>query len=184
MTKKKTDFADALHKSEKVVRELGLIIHFTHNLDPFFKGDLDGKRIFIGSHLDSEDKLFNLLHLAGHSIQWNVDKLLRDLGSELYLNPDDELLKKLQTYEWQANCYGLAILHKAGIFDLDSWLSKEYLRDMIYLTYFYKTGKKLRSYNKVARDFPFKRALEETPLPPFTPVAGPRTRNGIVISFE
>lgn len=184
MKKKDTDFADALHKSEIVVRSLGLVIHYTHNLDPFFKGDLDGKRIFIGSHLDKEDKLFNLLHLAGHCIQWNLDKLLRDLGSELYLNPDDELLKKLQTYEWQANCYGIAILHKAGVFNLDKWLSKEYLRDMIYLTYFYKTGKKLRSFTKVAKDFPFKRALEDMPLPAFTATAGSRTRNGIVISFD
>src|SRR5258708_26277348 len=184
MLKKATRFSKALQKSEKVVREMGLIIHYTHNLDPFFKGDLDGKRIFIGNHLDNEDKLFNLLHLAGHSIQWNLDKLLCNLGSELYLNPDDELLKKLQTYEWQANCYGLAILHRAGIFNLNSWLSKEYLRDMIYLTYFYKTGKKLRSLTKVPKDFPFKRALEEMPLPSFTPLAGARTRNGIVISFD
>ncbi len=184
MLKKNTDFKSVLHKSEVVVREMGLVIHFTHNLDPFFKGDLDGKRIFIGSHLDDEDKLFNLLHLAGHCIQWNVDSLLRDLGSELYLNPDDELLKKLQTYEWQANCYGLAILRKADIFNLNSWLTKEYIRDMIYLTHFYKTGKKLRRMTKEARDFPFKRALQETPLPTFTPTAGTRTRNGIVISFD
>jgi hypothetical protein len=184
MLKKNTDFKTALHKSEAVVRELGLVIHFTHNLDPFFKGDLDGKRIFIGSHLDAEDKLFNLLHLAGHCIQWNVDPLLREMGSELYLNPDDELLRKLQAYEWQANCYGLAILHKAGVFNLNKWLTKEYIRDMIYLTHFYKTGKKLKRMSKEARDFPFTRALQEMPLPSFTPKAAPRTRNGIVISID
>ena len=184
MAKIETDFADALQKSETVVGNMGLIITYTHNLDPFFKGDLDGQRIFIGSHLDNEDKLFNLLHLAGHCIQWNVDEFLRTLGSELYLNPSDELLKKLQTYEWQANCYGLAILHKAGIFNLDAWLTKEYIQDMIYLTHFYKTGKKLRAMTKEARDFPFNRKLEEIPLPSFTPVADVRTRNGIVISFD
>ncbi|MEP7144827.1 MAG: hypothetical protein ABI707_18225 [Ferruginibacter sp.] len=90
MFKKKTDFTKALHLCEKIVREMGLVIHFTHNLDPFFKGDLDGKRIFIGNHLGAEEKLFNLLHLAGHSIQWNIDELLRNLGSELYLHPDDK----------------------------------------------------------------------------------------------
>jgi len=33
-----------------------------------------------------------------------MDALLRNLGSELYKTLDDELLKKLTTYEWQANC--------------------------------------------------------------------------------
>src|ERR1700712_5560931 len=119
MAKKQVAFSETLQKCEDIVREMGLVIHYTHNLDPFFKGDLDGKRIFIGDHLPAEEKLFNLVHLAGHSVQWNIDELLRNLGSELYLNPDDKLLKKLQTYEWQANCYGLSILHKAGITDLD-----------------------------------------------------------------
>jgi len=184
MAKIKTTFTEALRKCEAVVMDMGLVIIYTHNLDPFFKGDLDGKRIFIGSHLHDEDKLFNLAHLAGHCIQWNIDELLRNLGSELYLNPSDELLKKLQTYEWQANCYGLAILHKAGIYDLNSWLSKEYIRDMIYLTHFYKTGKKLKKMTKEAKDFPFKRKLEEVKLPLFNPVADTKTRNGIVISFD
>src|ERR1700733_5087783 len=111
MATKKTDFAEVLQKCEAVVKDMGLVINYTHNLDPFFKGDLDGKTIYIGNHLAKEEKLFNLLHLAGHSVQWNIDPLLRTLGSELYRNPGDKLLKKLQTYEWQANCYALAILH-------------------------------------------------------------------------
>ncbi|MEP7110165.1 MAG: hypothetical protein ABI760_19370 [Ferruginibacter sp.] len=184
MSKKKIDFSLTLQKCEKIVKEMGLIIHYTHNLDPFFKGDLDGKRIFIGYHLGVEEKLFNLLHLAGHSIQWNIDDLLRNLGSELYLHPDDKLLKKLQTYEWQANCYGLSILHKAGIFDLDNWLSQKYILDMLYLTHFYKTGKKLKHITSLAKAYPFKRELSIISLPSFVPAAGDRTRNGIVINFD
>jgi len=184
MAMKKTDFADILEKCEKIVREMGLIIHYTHNLDPFFKGDLDGKRIFIGYHLDTEEKLFNLLHLTGHSIQWNINELLRNLGSHLYLHPDDKLLLKLQTYEWQANCYALSILHKAGTFNLDKWLSDKYVLDMLYLTHFYKTGKKLKRITSVAKAYPFKRKLKTMPIPPFTPVACHRTRNGLVISFD
>jgi len=184
MIKKKIDFAKNLHKCEKTVKEMGLVIHYTHNLDPFFKGDLDGKRIFIGDHLHAEEKLFSLVHLAGHSVQWNINELLRNLGSELYLHPDDKLLKKLQTYEWQANCYGLAILHNAGIFNLDKWLSKKYILDMLYLTHFYKTGKKLKRITKLAKAYPFKRKLTVIPIPSFIPAAGERTRNGLVISFN
>lgn len=181
--KNKVDFEKVLHSCEHIIRELGLVIHYTHNLDSFFKGDLDGKRIFIGDNLAAEEKLFNLLHLAGHSVQWNVDDLLRNLGSELYQHPDDKLLKKLQTYEWQANCYALAILHKAETSTLDGWLTKKYIMDMLYLTYFYKTGKKLKRITKTAKAYPFKRKLKSKPIPEFIPEACKRTRNGLVIAF-
>ncbi len=62
MPTKKIDFAEVLQKCEAVVQEMGLVIQYTHNLDPFFKGDLDGKTIYIGSHLSPEEKVFNLLH--------------------------------------------------------------------------------------------------------------------------
>ncbi len=184
MAAKKVSFAVVLHKCEEIVREMGLVIHYTHNLDPFFKGDLDGKTIFIGYHLAAEEKLFNLLHLAGHSIQWNINELLRSLGSELYLNPDDRTLLKLQTYEWQANCYALSILHKAEIFSLDKWLTQKYVLDMMYLTHFYKTGQKLKRITKDAKAYPFNRELESKKIPHFDPRPCKRTRNGLVISFE
>ena len=183
MPTKKTDFADVLQRVEPVVNGLGFIIQYTDNFDPFFKGDLDGKTIFIGKNLSPEEKVFNLLHLAGHSIQWNVDELLRTLGSELYRNPDDELLLRLQSYEWQANCYALSVLHKAGQFNLDKWLTRKYIVDMLYLTHFYKTGEKLKRIMQVARAYPFRRELESKEIPSFTPNASERTRNGIVVSF-
>ena len=184
MAKNEFDFTKGLKKSEKVVKKMGLEIYYTHNLDAFFKGDLDGKRIYIGDHLSAEEKLFNLLHLAGHSVQWNLDELLRNLGSKLYRNPDDKLLKKLQTYEWQANCYALAILHKAKITDLDNWLTKKYVVDMLYLTHFYKTGKKLKRITRIAKAYPFKKALTVMAIPEFTPAASHHTRNGLVIAFD
>lgn len=181
--KKKSSFTKTLHQCEKIVEDMGLVVQYTHSLDPFFKGDLDGKKIFISNHLDVEEKLFNLLHLAGHSIQWNGDELLRNLGSELYQHPDDELLNRLQSYEWQANCYALSILHKAGIFDLDNWLSEKYIIDMLYLTHFYKTGEKLKEVTSVAKAYIFNKELKPLPIPSFTPAPCDKTRNGIVISF-
>jgi hypothetical protein len=182
--KKQVDYKELLNRCERVVKELGLEIHYTHNLDSFYKGDLDGKRIFIGNHLSDDDKLFNLLHLSGHSVQWNVDDFLRNLGSHLFLHPDDKLLKKLQTYEWQANCYALSILHKAGEKTMDGWLTKKYVTDMLYLTYFYKTGKKLKRVTKLAKSYPFKKRLKPKRIPAFVPEAMKRTRNGLVISFD
>lgn len=183
MATKKVDFTEVLQKCEAVVEGMGLMIQYTHNLDPFFKGDLDGKTIFIGYHLSPEEKVFNLLHLSGHSVQWNTDELLRKMGSELYRNPDDALLLKLQEYEWQANCYALSVLHKARVFNLDQWLGRKYIIDMLYLTHWYKTGEKLKKITAVAKAYPFKRALESKPIPIFEPSAGTHTRNGLVISF-
>lgn len=183
MATKKTDFAEVLQRIELVVTGLGFTIQYTGNLDPFFKGDLDGKTIYIGKNLSAEEKVFNLLHLAGHSIQWNVDELLRALGSRLYRNPDNELLLRLQAYEWQANCYALSILHGAGEFNLDTWLTRKYIIDMLYLTHFYKTGEKLKRITQVARAYPFRRQLESKEIPPMAIRASEMTRNGLVISF-
>ena len=184
MSHRKHGFDAVLMKCEAIIKDMGLNIVYTHNLDPFFKGDLDGKTIFLGYHLSPSEKLFNLLHLAGHSIQWNTDDLLRTMGSELYTNPSDELLRKLQVYEWQANCYALTILHKSGARGLDLWLNRKYVTDMLYLTNFYKTGKKSKHISpKITKAYPFNRVLEEKPIVAFTPKASERTRNGIVVSF-
>jgi hypothetical protein len=177
------NFEKVLGECEDLVRGLGLNIQYTQNLDMFFKGDLDGKNIYIGFYLSPEEKLFNLVHLAGHSIQWNIDPLLRNLGSELYVNPSDELLHKLQVYEWEASCYSLTIIRNAGNYYLDKWIHDKYITDMMYLTHFYKTGQKLKRITAIARAYPFNRKLEIKTIPPFTPAPSNRTRNGLVISF-
>lgn len=184
MATRKEDFSKILEKVEALVEALGVSINYTNNLDPFFKGDLDGKTILIGKHLSAEEKLFNLLHLAGHTIQWNLSPLLRDLGSELYRNPDDALLLRLQTYEWEANCYALTLLRNAGTTRLDNWLRQKYIIDMLYLTHFYKTGEKLKKITAVAKAYPFRRDLIPLEIPPFIPNASVKSRNGIVINFS
>lgn len=155
----------------------------TSDLDPYFKGDLDGKRIWIASALEDEEELFNVIHLLGHSIQWNLSKELRALGSVLHENPDDQLLRKLQEYEWEANCYGLKILHEIGIRDLDQWLFEKYRLDMFYLTHYYKTGDKLKAITDVSLAYQFTWPLVEKNIPEFIPYANPETRRGIVIDF-
>ncbi|HLP52726.1 MAG TPA: hypothetical protein VK154_17680 [Chitinophagales bacterium] len=177
------NFGKVLNKVEDVVGALGIVIQYTRSLDMFFKGDLDGKNIYIGGLLSDEEKLFNVLHLTGHTIQWNVDSLLRDLGGELYTNPSDELIRKLQMYEWEANCYSLTILHQAGSYYLDSWMHKKYILDMLYLTHFYKTGQKLKRITATAKAYEFNRELVEKDIPAFTPTQLNRTRNGLVIAF-
>jgi hypothetical protein len=177
-------FTDVLKKLQLYAEnQLGLKIIDTSDLDPYFKGDLDGARIWIASALDDEEELFNVLHLVGHSIQWNVSNELRALGSVLHEKPDDATLLRLQQYEWEANCYGIFILHKLGVYDLDEWLTEKYTEDMCYLTHFYKTGEKLKEVTEVSRAYKFNRALQDKTIPTFKAWSNPEKRNGIVIDF-
>jgi hypothetical protein len=180
---KEFDYSTILQKVELIIKSLGIDTVYTHNLDPFFKGDLDGKTIYIGDNLSDEEKLFNLLHLAGHSIQWNIDPFLRNLGSVLYKNPSDELILRLQLYEWEANCYALSILQQAHEDELNEWLNNKYIEDMMYLTHFYKTGEKLKYVTDIVKAYEFNRSLELKKIPAFIPHASDHTRNGIVVAF-
>jgi hypothetical protein len=155
----------------------------TSDLDPYFKGDLDGARIWIASALEDDEELFNVIHLIGHSVQWNVSNQLRSLGSVLHEKPNDQLLCQLQEYEWEANCYGLYLLHKLDVFDLDEWLSEKYRVDMFYLTHYYKTGEKLKEITDISLAYQFTWPLVEKKIPSFVPWANPETRRGIVIDF-
>jgi len=184
MTIKQKRFTEVLKNvvqyAEQVLR---VTVIDTSDLDPYFKGDLDGARIWIASALDDEEELFNVLHLLGHSVQWNVSTELRTLGSVLHERPDDQLLQKLQEYEWEANCYGLFIFHQLGVYDLDQWLSENYKMDMFYLTHYYKTGEKLKEVTDFSLAHQFTWPLTEKEIPAFIPFANPETRNGIVLDF-
>lgn len=178
-----------LHKVEDVVQKtLGIEVRYLPNFDPFFKGDLDGHTVYIGDLLDDEEKLFNLLHLAGHTIQWCMSDEVQKMGSVLHKNPDDELLKKLQEYEWEANCFGLGLLYHVHAFELEKWFQEEYLLDMVFLTHYYITGKKLKinvDFEQMKRRYHFKKTLQPKSIPiDFVPKRFPKTRNGIVIDFN
>lgn len=177
-------FTEVLDSVRSYAKSVGLSIVDTSDLDPYFKGDLDGVSIWIASTLDDEEELFNVLHLIGHSVQWNICPGLRALGSVLHDNPDDKTLRKLQEYEWESNCYALYILHKRGIYDLDRWLYEKYREDMYYLTHFYKTGEKLKEITDIAKAHEFTWPLKPKVIPSFFPVANKETRRGIVIEFN
>jgi hypothetical protein len=176
-------FTEVLKLVRSYTTTIGIQMVDTSELDPYFKGDLNGVSIWIAEALGDEEELFNSLHLIGHSVQWNVSKELRAMGSVFYTNPDDELLKKLQVYEWEANCYGLWVLHNLGVKDLDKWLFEKYREDMFYLTHFYKTGEKLKEITDFARSHEFIWPLEEKEVPAFTAYPNEESRNGIVVDF-
>ena len=90
--------------------------------DPF-TGDLDGSSILVDYDLDAEEALFILVHLFGHTVQWNVSPNDRALGLLEVRNPSAELLASLARYEVDAARYSLQLFHEAGVRDLDQWLA-------------------------------------------------------------
>jgi hypothetical protein len=108
-----------------------------------FTGDLDGERILVEHDLDVEDAVFILIHLFGHTVQWNVSERAREIGMARPSNWTDEQLRELAAYETEACRYSLQLLHEAGIRDLDQWVSDFAACDCAYLMHYYKTGEKL-----------------------------------------
>ena len=180
----KQTFTQILHRVRDYAAGMGLILIDSKTLNPYFKGDLNGSKIWINFDMDDEEELFNVLHMLGHSVQWGVSEELKALGSRLHANPDDRLLRQLQEYEWEANCYGLQILHDLGIFYLDNWLFEKYHADMMFLTHFYKTGEKVKEITAIAIQYAFINSLEAKSIPKtFVPAEIEGTRDGLVIDF-
>lgn len=183
-------FTEILGRVRDYAAGMGLVIIDSKTLNPYFKGDLDGSKIWINFDMDDEEELFNVLHMIGHAIQWGMSEELKALGSVLHQNPDPELLAKLQKYEWEANCYGLAVLHNLGIYYLDQWLHTKYTTDLYLLTHFYRTGTKAENVSDVpepswslanhAIEILVPKAIPKTFIP--TEIEG--SRNGLVIDFK
>src|SRR5205823_1917025 len=107
-------------------------------LDPN-TGDLDGKRILVDHLLNDELSLFILVHLFGHSVQWNTNPEWRELGHAEKV----ENLEKVREYEQQATRFGIQALHEIGITDLDQWVSDCWLADWKFLQEFYRSSRKV-----------------------------------------
>ena len=108
-----------------------------------FTGDLDGEQIMVDYDLEVEEALFILVHLFGHTVQWNVSAHARGIG---LTRPGaawtDEMLAEVAAYEHEACRYSLQLLHDAGVTDLDQWVSDFAACDCAYLLHFYRTGDK------------------------------------------
>lgn len=178
-------FTEILRRVRDFAAGMGLVLIDSKTLNPYFKGDLNGSKIWINFDMNDEEELFNVLHMLGHSVQWGVSEEMKALGSKLHTNPDNETLARLQEYEWEANCYGLGILHALGIYYLDNWLFDKYRMDAYYLTHFYKTGEKVKEVTPISIKYAVIKPLEAKIVPPtFIPTTIEGSRDGLVIDFK
>lgn len=145
-----------------------------------FTGDLDGEQILVDHDLDIEDAVFILIHLFGHTVQWNVSERAREIG---FAKPGEiqwteAALAELAEYEREACRYSLQLLHDAGVRDLDQWVSDFAACDTAYLMHFYRTGEKrpFRSFWQAGAP-----RLEPLAIPPFSPTRWLSRYDGTVI---
>ncbi len=173
-------FREAFNIVEPYVeRRYGLPVVITDVRDPF-TGDLDGASIAVDYDLGAEEALFILVHLFGHTVQWNVSPRERELGLldvRAGQQPAEALLAELAEYERTAARYSLQLFHEAGVHDLDQWLADFAACDIAYLLHFYRTGEK-RPFRSFWADGAA--PLAPLPIPPFRPTRWV-TRSGTVI---
>jgi hypothetical protein len=136
-------FLDAFNRLEHhIERRYGIPVVLTDVPNPF-TGDLDGEEIRIDFENDPEEALFILVHLFGHTVQWNTSERAREIGQLAVTEPNEALLAELAQYERDAARYSMALVHEAGIDGLDQWLADFSACDVSYLLHFYRTGEKL-----------------------------------------
>jgi hypothetical protein len=143
-----------------------------------FTGDLDGAEIHVDYDEEIESALFIIAHLFGHTVQWNTSEAARELGYRLYPNPSDEMKQKLVEYETEACRYSMELFHRAGIHDLDQWLSDYSSCDFRFLMDVYTTGVKKPFKSFWHTPSPL---LAPKPIPPFHPTKWVSRWEGIVV---
>jgi hypothetical protein len=143
-----------------------------------FTGDLDGERIVVDHELSTEDALFIVAHLFGHTVQWNTNPAERELGSLAVNNPSPELLEQLAAYERRAASFAMQLFHDAGVHDLDQWLSDYSACDIKYLCDFYRTGVKAPFRSCWQHATPI---VQAEAIPAFVPTRWTARNTGVVI---
>jgi hypothetical protein len=169
---------EVFNRLERYIEDrYGVPIRISDVPDPY-TGDLDGAEIQVDYNEDIESALFIIVHLFGHTVQWNTSEAAREIGYRTYFNPSEELIRRLHEYEHEACQYSLQLFHEAGVLDLDGWLSDYAACDFAYLIDLYRTGKKkpFKSFWKDGAPL-----LAPKPIPRFEPTRWVSRNTGIVV---
>jgi hypothetical protein len=136
------DFKQAFDRVERRIEDrYGIPVSISDVLDPN-TGDFDGMKIMVDHDQDLESALFVLVHLFGHTVQWNTSAEYREIGTDLSIGKGDEVLAKIYEYEKNATRISLQLMHESGVKNLDQWVSDWWAADWKYLNHYYRTGEK------------------------------------------
>jgi hypothetical protein len=175
-------FLDVWNRVEPYIeRRYGIPVVVADVANPF-TGDLDGGEIRVDHDLDPEEAVFILVHLFGHTVQWNLSPRAREIGSKVVRDPSPALLAELESYEREACRYSLQLFHDAGVHHLDGWLSDFAACDFAYLHHFYTTvaggGEKRPFRSFWVEGVP---RLQPLAIPEFVPTAWRSRWDGVVV---
>jgi hypothetical protein len=154
------------------------IVVVTRDIPDPLTGDLNGIEIHIDYAVTPEQRLFLLAHLFGHTVQWNVNPGGFALGQQFTPPVEARLFPQISAYEAEAARYGLALLHDAGIHEVDPWFSAYTAADQGYLLHYYRTGEKKDFMSFWNDQSP---VLTPEPIPSFTPTRRTFRMDGVVI---
>lgn len=171
-------FAEYCASIEHLLTNRYGIAVITRDIPDPLTGDLDGLEIHIDYAATPEQRLFLLAHLFGHTVQWNVDPGMFELGRQYKPPVPEELFPGILTYEQEAACYGLSLLHEAAMKSVDEWFSRYSACDQAYLLDFYRTGEK-HDFQSFWRETVT--LLVPKPIPSFTPTRRRFRMDGVVI---
>ncbi len=138
----KTDLAlkSVFRRARDRVESYGVRVYIGDILDPN-TGTFDGSEIGIDWANDAETSLFVLVHLFGHTVQWNTVPAYRTIDARAVPGAPPEVIEEARIYEQSASRLGISLLHQAGVTDRDQWISDWWASDWHYLSSYYRTGK-------------------------------------------
>lgn len=171
-----SDYCVSVEHYVKRVYEVTIIA--TRDIPKPFIGDLDGCEIEVAQALGWEERLFAIVHLFGHTVQWNVNPATFELGRLLRPPVHETMLPDILNYEREAARYGLALLHEVGIVSIDQWFSDYSACDEAYLFHFYGTGERRNFISFWRSKTP---RVEPKAIPRFVPRKRGFRHNGLVI---
>ncbi len=140
MAKIDVPLKDAFRRARERIESYGVRVYIGDVKDPN-TGIFDGSEIGIDYANDLEMSLFVLVHLFGHTVQWNTVPAYRTIDQRVHPGAPPAILEEARVYEENASRYGLQLLHEAGVEDRDQWLSDWRASDWKYLSTYYATGK-------------------------------------------
>ena len=165
MSKINTSLKDAFRRARDRVETYGIRVYIGDVKDPN-TGIFDGSEIGIDYANDLEMSLFVLVHLFGHTVQWNTVPAYRTIDSRVKPGAAPAIIEEARVYEENASRYGLTLLHEANIHDRDQWLSDWRASDWHYLSTYYATGQLPPWSSCRSTGHPL---LHPLPIPAFTP---------------
>jgi len=131
---------DDFRRARDAVERYGVRVYIGDVADPN-TGIFDGCEIGIDYANDLEMSLFVLVHLFGHTVQWNTVPAYRTIDQRAKAFAAADVIEEARLYEENASRLGMQLLHEAAVTSRDQWLSDWRASDWKYLSTYYATGK-------------------------------------------